>query len=496
MIYPSLKEFGKLAKKGNLVPVYREIVADFDTPVSAFLKLGQRDYSFLLESVEGGEKIARYSFLGADPGLVFTASRDSYEVLENGRRKTFPLMGKDALEVFYSDYMKKYKPVPVSGIPRFHGGAVGFVGYDYVRTSDGIPLKNNNPANAPEMVFMLTDTILIFDHIKHIIKIVANAHIEGSHEAAYKKACARIDKMRGLLLSGKVKKSSSPGRAPKKIKFTPNMTGSAFREMVRKTKEFIFAGDIIQAVLSRRFSAPVKDVDSFDIYRALRMINPSPYMYYLNLKAGKIIGSSPELLVRVEDGVIDTRPIAGTRKRGKDEEEEKKLEKDLLSDPKEIAEHIMLVDLGRNDIGRVSGYGRVKVTEFMQVEKYSHVMHIVSNVRGRLKPGISPVKAFSSCFPAGTVSGAPKIRAMQIISGLEPDNRGVYAGAVGYFSYSGNLDTCITIRTIVVKDGIAYIQVGAGIVADSVPENELVETENKVKGMIKAVELAGEGLDI
>ena len=346
------------------------------------------------------------------------------------------------------------------------------------------------------MVFMLTDTILIFDHIKHIIKIVVNAHIEDKPADAYKKAVTRIDKMCARLSSVPGTGKRSGRIKPQKISFTPNMTDSAFREMVRKTKEYIFAGDIIQAVLSRRFSAPVKGVDTFDIYRALRMINPSPYMYFLNLNGSTIIGSSPELLVRVEDGVIDTRPIAGTRKRGRDEEEERKLEKELLADPKELAEHIMLVDLGRNDIGRVSVNGRVKVTELMQIEKYSHVMHIVSNVRGIMKAGISPVKAFTSCFPAGTVSGAPKIRAMQIISELEPDNRGVYAGAVGYISYSGNLDTCITIRTIVVHGGIAYIQVGAGIVADSVPENELMETENKVRGMIKAVELAGRGLDL
>jgi anthranilate synthase component 1 len=491
MINPSLAEFREKAKLGNLIPVYKEILADIETPVSAFRKLMNQEYAFLLESVEGGEKIARYSFLGASPSLIFKSKGNEVQIIRGGfiEKKSVD----DPLESL-KQLLRKYKSVPDQNLPRFYGGAVGYLSYDMVRFMEVLPDKNPDEVQVPDAYFMFTDSILIFDHVQHKIKVVSNAHIENTDiDTAYYTAVDQIQQLIEVL--------REPGKPFKKIEeniekhqLTSNFKKEKFESAVEQSKEYIRAGDIFQVVLAQRLETKIS-ADPFNIYRALRSVNPSPYMYYLQLGDMKLAGSSPEVMVRVEDRVVEVRPIAGTRRRGRTDAEDDELIEDLLADPKERAEHIMLVDLGRNDVGRVSKYGTVAVTELMAIEKYSHVMHIVSNVRGELNDDMDEFDALRACFPAGTVSGAPKIRAMEIIDELEPTRRGTYAGAVGYFSFSRNLDTCITIRTILIKGNTAYISVGAGLVADSVPANEFQETMNKAKAMLRAIELAEEGLE-
>lgn len=489
MLYPELSEFKRLAEKGNLIPVYKEILADTDTPVTAFLKLGGTP-SFLLESVEGGEKWARYSFLGSRPSKIIRGKGKTVEVIE-GMQPPRTIETDNPIS-FIKDEISAYKPVETEGIPRFFGGLVGYIGYDMVQFFEQIQCGPKEGLDLPDFFLMLTDTMLIFDSLKQKIKVISNAHINGSSpEESYREAEEKIQAIIARLRAPFVLPEA--GHAHSLSGFDSNFTKEGFMSCVEKSKEYVMAGDVVQVVLSQRFERPTS-VDPFNIYRALRVINPSPYMYYLNLGEAQIVGSSPEILVRVEDGKINLRPIAGTRNRGETEKLDKELEEELRKDPKEIAEHIMLVDLGRNDVGRVARMGSVKVTELMTVERYSHVMHLVSNVEGELEQGLDAFDVLAACFPAGTVSGAPKVRAMEIIEELEPTRRGPYAGAVGYFSYSGNMDTCITIRTLIIKDGKVYVQAGAGIVADSEPEKEFKETLNKAKGMMKAVDMAEEGL--
>lgn len=492
MLYPDIKEFRALCKRGNLIPVYREILADMDTPVSAFLKIGGSP-SFLLESVVGGEKWARYSFLGSNPSKIIRGRGKKIEIRER-EKKPVVFETEDPVAVLKKE-LSVYRPVDVPGLPRFSGGLVGYMGYDMVRFFERVPDSDKPGLDLPDMFFMLADTMLIFDSLKQKIKIVSNVHVDGkSASKAYKEAVERIDETVKKLKSSRVQ--GFKGSRGKKIKqkFTSSFkTKEAFENAVSKSKEYIAAGDIFQVVLSQRFERR-SNIGPFDIYRALRVINPSPYMYFINTGDAKIAGSSPEILVRLEDKKIVLRPIAGTRKRGDTEEKDKALEEELKKDPKEIAEHIMLVDLGRNDVGRVAEKGSVTVTELMDIERYSHVMHMVSNVEGKLEKNLDAFDVLRACFPAGTVTGAPKVRAMEIIEEFEPTKRGPYAGAVGYFSYSGNMDTCITIRTLIIKDNRIYVQAGAGIVADSVPEREYIETVNKAKGMMKAVDMAEKGL--
>jgi anthranilate synthase component I len=489
MLYPNLKKFKELAGKGNLIPVYKEILADTDTPVTAFLKLGGTP-SFLLESVEGGEKWARYSFLGSRPSKVIKGRGNTVEII-NGQKPPTVVESDNPVDLIKRE-ISRYRPVEIEGLPRFFGGLVGYMGYDMVKFFEPIEEFKKEGLGLPDFFFMLTDTMLIFDSLRQKIKVLSNAHIEdNSPDKAYREAEQKIDDIITKLRTPIIFEDTAS--APEKNGISSNFSKQDFLTAVKKSKEYVMAGDIVQVVLSQRFERDAAG-DPFYIYRALRVINPSPYMYYLDIGDAKIVGSSPEILVRFEDGKILLRPIAGTRKRGETESADKALEEELKNDPKEISEHIMLVDLGRNDVGKVATIGSVKVTELMTVERYSHVMHLVSNVEGDLKEGLDAFDVLAACFPAGTVSGAPKVRAMEIIEELEPTRRGPYAGAVGYFSYSGNMDTCITIRTLIIKDGKVYVQAGAGIVADSEPEKEYLETVNKAKGMMTAVDMAEEGL--
>jgi anthranilate synthase component 1 len=493
MYYPSLKEFLKLSQKGNVIPVYKEINADLDTPVSAFLKIKKDDYVFLLESVEGQEKIARYSFLGSHPALVFKSKGRNIQIYHNHKKKVDRFMTRTTPLDEIQKIMRGFKAVRVKGLPRFYGGLVGYMGYDTVRFFEEIPDKNPDDLRLADAVFILTDTILIFDHVNHTIKIVSNVILpKGKRSSAqkikiYNEAIKKIDEIQHEF-ARPLKEEAQEGRVrPGKVKIFSNFRKAEFQDIVRKAKRYIRNGDIIQVVLSQRFGVKIGR-DPFEIYRNLRSLNPSPYMYFLKLKDMAIVGSSPEMLVRCEEGVISTRPIAGTRPRGRTEEEDKKLAVELFNDKKERAEHLMLVDLGRNDLGRVSKTATVKVDEFMSIEKYSHVMHLVSEVKGILdNKRYTIYDVLKATFPAGTVSGSPKIRAMEIIDELENLRRGPYAGCVGYFSFSHNMDTCITIRTIVIKDNMAYIQAGAGIVADSVPSREYQESVNKAKALIEAI---------
>jgi len=487
MYYPSKKEFIKLSKKGNLIPVYQEIEADLETPVSSFLKIDEGGYSYLLESVEGEANIARFSFLGANPSLIFKSKGRDIEIIENKRVKHFTASSDPLAEI--KKIMKQFKCVKISGLPRFSGGLVGYLGYDMVRFFEDIPDKNPDDLDVSDAVFILTDTLLIFDHVMHKIKIVSNAHVKGSPAKAYDEAVSKIDKI-SKMLARKIVKDKARLKSQKKSAIRSNFTQKGFENIVVKAKEYIRNGDIVQVVLSQRLETDLGRKDPFNVYRALRSINPSPYMYYLKFQDIRLIGSSPEIMVRCENKMIELRPIAGTRPRGKTDVEDARLEKDLLRDPKEKAEHIMLVDLGRNDVGRVADFNTVKVREFMKIEKYSHVMHIVSDVVGKLSKSKDEFDLLRASFPAGTVSGAPKIRAMEIIDELETKKRGTYAGCVGYISFSGNIDTCITIRTILVKGNKAYVQAGAGIVADSKPASEYRETLNKARALIKAIEEA------
>jgi anthranilate synthase component 1 len=492
MVFPDIEQFKQLADKGNLIPVYREILADLDTPVSAFLKLGETP-SFLLESVEGGEKWARYSFLGVRPSKTIRGWGSRIEVTDvNGSSETREV--EDPIG-FLRELMAQYRPVVPDGLPKVFGGLVGYLGYDMVRFIEELPDRGHEALDAPDMYLMLTDTMLVFDNLRQTIKVVSNVHLDGSSpDEAYAGAVRKIDDIIERLRRP-MKSPERKGGAGSPGEFVSSFgTKEAFESAVERAKEYVHSGDVVQVVLSQRFERR-HNTSPFNIYRALRVINPSPYMYYLDLGDTKIVGSSPEILVRLDGSRITVRPIAGTRKRGGTERQDLDLEEELKNDPKEIAEHIMLVDLGRNDVGRVAETGSVKVTELMGVERYSHVMHMVSNVEGELREGLDSFDLLKACFPAGTVSGAPKIRAMEIIEELEPVKRGLYAGSVGYFSFSGYMDTCITIRTLIIQDGKVYVQAGAGIVADSVPEREYAETVSKARGMIKAVEMSEEGCE-
>lgn len=488
----SLDEFKELAARGTFVPVCKEIMADLLTPVSAFLKIaGNADYAFLLESVEGGEHQGRYSFLGKDPFLVLRAGHDGKATIESAGVTT------ELTEPFIPALrrlMAGFKSPAVPGLPRFTGGAVGFLGYDATPWFEPVALSPG-PApseNEPAAGFMVFDTVLAFDHVRHRILLISNARVRPNDDldALYQFACARIGFLERELqasLSEPIPKRGVP------LTMRSNLSREQFESAVRKGQEYIAAGDIYQVVLSQRFDADV-EADPFTVYRALRHVNPSPYMFYLRMGQRAVIGSSPEMLVRVENDQVQTHPIAGTRPRGRDEAEDVRLAEELKADEKERAEHVMLVDLGRNDVGRVAEYGSVRVPQFMGLERYSHVMHLVSVVEGRLAADCDRLDALVSCFPAGTVSGAPKIRAMEIIAELEPDRRGLYAGAVGYLDFAGNLDFCIAIRTIVMSGSKASVQAGAGIVIDSNPAAEFDETCSKAKALMRALELASEGL--
>jgi anthranilate synthase component 1 len=489
MLQPSFKEFSRLARQGNLIPIYEELLMDLETPLSFFKRLDKDDYAFLLESVEGSERWARYSFLGTRPYLVFKSRGMDIEIIENGKKKTLradsPLQALEGL-------LKENRPVAVEGVPPFFGGALGYVAYDAIEQLHDIPNPKRDPLGMPEIFFIFVQTLVAFDNLKHTIKVIDNVRLNRKVKLrrAYREAAARIQKLVSSLQKkprGMEARDLSQAVGERKVR--SNMTPKAFQAAVQRAKDYIQAGDIIQVVLCQRMETQTR-ADPFEIYRALRFINPSPYMFYLELEELRVIGSSPETMVRLTGDTIELRPIAGTRRRGSTAAEEEELEADLLSDPKEKAEHIMLVDLGRNDVGRVAEIGSVEVNELMAIERYSHVIHLVSNIRGKIAPGKSPFDLFVASFPAGTVSGAPKIRAMQIISELEPERRGLYAGAIGYFSFNGNLDTCIVIRTLLMQGKKAFIHAGAGIVADSDPEKEYQETLNKARAMLKAIELA------
>jgi len=486
------EQFAGYAKQGNLIPVFREIFADLETPVSAYLKIGDTEYSYLLESVEGGEKWGRYTFLGAEPLIVYRYRDDTVTLMEGGKTSSFKAEGDPLAEL--KKIMARFKPVAIPGMPRFYGGAVGYLSYDSVRFFEKMPETVADDLKVPDAWFVVTDTILIFDNIANTIKVVSNARVgEAGADAAYAEAVAKIDGLIARLKSPAPEDDAATGD-PAAISFESEVSRETFERNVERCKEYIREGDIFQVVLAQRLKTKIT-VPPFQVYRALRAVNPSPYMYYLNFGKMRIVGASPESLVRVEDGLVEVRPIAGTRPRGKTEEEDAFLAEDLLADDKERAEHIMLVDLGRNDVGRVSLGGAVHVNELMVIEKYSHVMHIVSNVRGKLRSEMDAYDALRATFPAGTLSGAPKIRAMEIIEEMEGRRRGVYGGAVGYFSFSGNMDVAIAIRTLYIDGDTAYLGVGAGIVADSVPASEYQETINKGKALMKAVKIAENGLE-
>jgi anthranilate synthase component 1 len=499
MYSPTLDEFLKLAVQGNLIPVTRRILADFETPLSAYQKIRGQGESFLFESVEGGEHIGRYSFVGCNPRAVVRQIGNRVEVLEGGKvvetysvGTTGPQPVPDGLDVV-AQVMKEYQAVAVPNLPRFTGGAVGFIGYEWVHDIEPVvPRPPHDELKTPVMYFLVADQLLIFDRVAQTVTILVNAvlHDADSSTEAYENATSEIDRIISLLEQPSEHKSVGiQAEVMPPVAFESNQSKEKFFANVEASKKYIHAGDIIQVVGSQRFSAPVK-ASPLDIYRAARHINPSPYMFLLELDGFSLVGASPEIHVRCEEGKVEIRPIAGTRRRGKNADEDAALEKELLADPKERAEHVMLVDLARNDIGRVCDFGSVQVKELMTIERYSHVMHIVTQVEGKLSADKTPYDLMRATFPAGTVSGAPKIRAMQIISELEQTARGPYAGCVGYFSFNGNLDTCITIRTALIKDGKAYVQAGGGWVNDSTPENEFQETINKSMAMRKAVAMA------
>lgn len=481
MYYPSLEGIKSLAGSncGNLAPIYRSINADLETPVSAYLKVARPPYSFLLESVSGGERLGRYSFIGTDP----------YKVVKTGIKEALGEI--DPLRPVQEE-MDRYRLIPVEGLPRFHGGGVGYLAYDCIRYFEPrVPPMPADPQGLPESVFMFADTLLVFDHLRHDIKVVGHVRLDGNIEDAYREATDKIDEL--------VSRLSQPLELPPGM-LAPlppgddavvesNFTQPLYEEAVNRCVEYIYDGDVIQVVNSQRFSRKT-EADPFQVYRALRGVNPSPYMYYLHLDDFDIIGAAIETVAKVEDGIVATHPIAGTRPRGKTTEEDAALELELKTSEKQRAEHIMLVDLGRNDIGRVSVPGTVQVTQLMDVERFSHVMHLVSHVEGKLKPELSAYDALRSCFPAGTVSGAPKIRAMEIISELEGEKRGPYGGAVGYFSFSGNMDTALVLRTGIYKDGTMYVQAGGGVVADSIAEDEYMETVHKSSALLRAIDIA------
>jgi anthranilate synthase component 1 len=488
LIQPNYKTFCRLARSGNLVPVYTTLTADLLTPVSAYLRLTKdARYSFLLESVEGGEHLARYTFLGADPLEIFRYRHERGAcVIENGNRVEW--QATNPIELL-RHRMSRYKPVRIPGLPPLVGGAIGYFAYDMVRLAERIPARGRDDLNLDDAALMFYLGLVAFDHVQHRVWIIRNVYTEGpgSLRAKYNAAVREIERTRRLLEQPPATQHRKTARAA--LRVSSNFRKAAYLAAVRMCKRYIRAGDIFQVVLSQRFSARTK-ADPFEIYRALRVVNPSPYMYFLRLGDACVVGSSPEMLVKVQGRDAFYRPIAGTRSRGRDDAEDQRLEMELVADPKERAEHIMLVDLGRNDLGRVCEYGSVSVEKLMFVERYSHVMHLVSSLRGRLRDGVDCFDALMACFPAGTVSGAPKVRAMEIIDEMEPTRRGIYAGAILYLDFSGNLDSCIAIRTLVAKNGVTYVQAGGGIVADSVPAREFQETVNKARAVIAALEAA------
>ncbi len=482
----TLDEVRNLAKQGTVIPLCRELLSDLETPISALLKLKQDDGGvFLLESVEVGEKRARYSFLGRNPLYTFAAKGDKIK-LSGRENREYTGNALEELKRFHN----RFRAVGDEGLPPFAGGAVGFVCYDAVRLIENIPRSGRDDFGLPDLHFGLYESCLVFDHLRHKLLIVSNVLPEeyGSVEEAYAKAVADIEALESVLRRPLPVQPAPPASA-QAVEWSSNFTEDGFKAAVEACKEYIRAGDAFQIVPSQRFSAR-PGVEGLQIYRALRSINPSPYMYYLDYGDFEIIGASPETLVKVSAGMAETKPIAGTRPRGKDEAEDKALQEELLADAKELAEHLMLVDLGRNDIGRISEIGSVSVTEFMSIQHLSHVMHIVSVVKGRLRSDVHPLDALMSCLPAGTLSGAPKIRAMEIIDELEPTARGLYGGAICYMDFRGNLDSCIAIRTMMLKDGVAYVQAGGGVVADSNPQLEFEETRHKARALIQAVEFA------
>jgi anthranilate synthase component 1 len=491
MYTPNRDEFLKLAQPGKVAPVFRLLMGDILTPVLAFFRLRGGEQAFLLESVTGGEKIGRYSFLGINPSVIFKASGKQVQIAEKGSvreiEQTDPLREMKTL-------LDTYQPVTLPGLPRFSGGAVGYFSYDVIRQVENLPNPPARSLNLPDIYFGIYTTMLIFDHAKKTCAVLAYADCrEDDPATAYDIACAKVDGIIAQLgAPGALPVEEVPALPENEPEISSNFERKDFERAVEKCKEYIRAGDIFQVVLSQRLSTPCS-ADPFEVYRNIRVINPSPYMFYLKYPDFSLVGSSPEVMVRVEERNITVRPIAGTRPRGKNEAEDQALAEDLLADPKECAEHTMLLDLGRNDVGRVAEYGSVKITEKMVIENYSHVMHIVSNVVGKQRAELTAFDTFKSCLPAGTVSGAPKVRAMEIIDEVEPDVRGPYGGAVGYIDFSGNLDTCITLRTILLLGGVAHVQAGAGIVADSVPEMEYEETRNKARALLKAIQVSQPG---
>jgi anthranilate synthase component 1 len=483
---PTLDQVKAMAGQGNIVPVYREVIADLETPVSAYLKVARGRYSFLLESVEGGERIARYSFIGTEP----------YRVLRTGGNAVANETPGDPL-LPIEDELRRLKAVPVEGLPRFHGGAVGYMAYECARYYEKLPMPEADPQGFPESIFLFVDTLLVFDHLQHKIKVVSHARLDGDIEASYRQATWKIEELVSRLsrpltaLPYAAPGDSAPGA---RGDAESNHTREAFMCKVERAKEYIVRGETYQIQVSQRFARRT-DAPPFEVYRALRTVNPSPYMYYLELGDMHVVGASPEMLIRIEDGVIETHPIAGTRRRGRDAEDEQRMADELQSSEKERAEHIMLVDLARNDLGRVCTPGSVRVTSLMAIERYSHVMHMVSHVIGKLRADVSTYDALRAYFPHGTVTGAPKIRTMEIIAELEGERRGGYGGCIGYFDMSGNCDTALAIRTIWMKPGIAYVQAAGGVVYDSTPEEEYLESGNKARAMLRAIDLAEQGRD-
>lgn len=487
---PTSAEFQKLAAQAPFVPVYRQLTADTLTPVTAYQRITSGEWAFLFESVVGGEKIGRYSFVGSNPFLTLTAA-GSRVVIDRigGERREFestdPLRELDSL-------IAQYRSVAIPALPRFCGGAVGFAGYDVIRYTENLPDIPEDDRHLPDMTFAFYDSMVVFDHIRKVVLVVALADTsQGDLEESRARAEERLDLLcRQLSFSGgDVQLTDIDLTIEPSPEVRSNFTQPEFHAAVEKCREFIKAGDVFQVVISQRFEYP-SPAKPLDVYRSLRMVNPSPFMFLLRTPDVDLVGSSPEIMVRVEDGETTIRPLAGTRPRGKSAQEDRELAEELLADPKERAEHVMLIDLARNDIGRVAEYGSVTLSDVMVVERYSHVMHITSNVSGRLRAGLSAIEALRAGLPAGTVSGAPKVRAMEIIDEIEPQKRGPYGGAVGYFDFTGNMDTCIALRTLVMKNGIIYVQAGAGIVADSVPEMEYQETQNKARAMLKAIHIA------
>ena len=469
---PTREELHRLAAagEGNIAAIYREVRADLETPVSAYLKVARGDYSFLLESVEGGERMGRYSYIGTEPYRVSALQHEDGDPLQ-----------------LVEDEIAQFRPVPAPGLPRFHGGAVGYIGYEAVGHFERVPQPEADALGVPESWLMFTDTLLVFDHVLHTIKVISHARLDGDIDAAYDAAVAKIERLTERLEAPLAVLPYTPLDGPTGQPVGSNWAHEDYLRAVERTKQYIVEGDIIQAVIAQRFSRET-GVHPVELYRSLRVVNPSPYMYLLQFGEIAVIGASPELLVKVEDGLVDVHPIAGTRPRSGSPAEDERLAEELRNDPKEIAEHVMLLDLGRNDVGRVSKSGSVEVTQSFDLELYSHVMHLVSHVQGELREGMSGYDALRSAFPAGTVSGAPKIRAMEIIAELEPDRRGPYAGAVGFFDLSGNVETCITIRTVLLRDGVAYVQAGGGIVYDSDPQREFEETEHKARALMAAID--------